>query len=143
MRLILIVPAALALACGPAGIAAEAPAQAPNSVSTPIVRAAHTLSGQPLHLPQGSAEMVAAAVDIPAGGSTNIHQHPWSRFVYVERGPLRIVNEDTRQVHVLQTGQAFGEVVAQWHQGFAPGPNGARVITIDLVPPGQSNMVMR
>jgi quercetin dioxygenase-like cupin family protein len=127
----------------PAGIAAEGPVAAPNSVSTPIVRTAQTLSGQPLRLPQGPSEMVASAVDIPPGGSTTVHQHTWSRFVYVERGPLRIVNQDTRQTHELKTGQVFAEVIAQWHQGFAPGPNGARLVVIDLVPPGQSTMVMR
>jgi quercetin dioxygenase-like cupin family protein len=144
MRSIMIVPAALAAACGPAGIAAQSPSAAPSStVSRPVARTAQTLSGQPLRLPQGPAEMVAAVVDIPAGGSTVIHQHRWSRLVYVERGPLRVVNEDTHQTHDLQTGQAFAEVIGQWHQGFAPGPEGARVIVFDLVPPGETNMTMR
>jgi quercetin dioxygenase-like cupin family protein len=87
--------------------------------------------------------MVATVVDIPAGGVTTIHQHPWSRFVYVERGPLRVVNQDTGQTHDFQTGQAFAEVVAQWHQGHATGAQGVRLIVIDLVPPGVTNMVMR
>ena len=143
MRPILIVPAALAVACGPAGIAARAPAAAPNAVSTPIARTALTASGQPLRIPQGRSEMVATVVEIPARGSTTIHQHPWSRFVYVDRGPLRVVNEDKRDSHDFQTGQAFAEVVGQWHQGFAPGPRGARLIVFDVVPPGVANMKMR
>lgn len=133
--------AAVAVVLGPAASSAQVP-QA-GSVSTQIVRTAQTLSGQALRLPQGTAEMVASAVEIPAGGYTTVHQHPWSRFVYVERGPLRITNEDTKQVHELQTGQVFAEVIAQWHQGYAPGPRGARVVVIDLVPPGATNMVMR
>lgn len=143
MRPLLIVPAALALACGPAASMVAQTRAAPNAVSSPLGRTARTASGQPLRLPQGRAEMVAAAVDIPAGGSTTIHQHPWSRFVYVERGPLRVVNEDARQTQDFQTGQVFPEVVAQWHQGLAPGPQGARLIVIDLVPPGVTNMKMR
>jgi quercetin dioxygenase-like cupin family protein len=119
------------------------PAPMGQSVSTPIVRTATTLSGQPLHLPQGAAEMVASAVDIPAGASTSIHQHPWSRFVYVEKGPLRITNQDTGQVAELQAGQVFPEVVGQWHYGVASGNTPARVIVIDLVPPGATNMVMK
>lgn len=115
----------------------------PNAVSSPLGRTAQTVSGQPLRLPQGSSEMVATAVDIPPGGSTAIHQHPWSRFVYVERGPLRVVNEDTGQTQDFQTGQVFPEVIAQWHIGQAPGPQGARLIVIDLVPPGVTNMKMR
>ena len=108
----------------------------------PIIRSGVTLSGQPLRLPQGPAEMVAAAVEIPAGGVTTIHQHPWSRFVYVERGPVRIVNHDTGETKELPTGAVFSEVVAQWHEGRAP-VSPARLIVIDLVPPGANNMVMR
>lgn len=86
--------------------------------------------------------MVAAAVEIPAGGSTPIHQHPWSRFVYVERGPLRVVNHDTGKTRDFQSGQVIPEVVAQWHEGRAiAGP--VRVIVIDLVPPGVNNTIMR
>lgn len=133
---------ALAVACGPAGSSAVATEPA-MSASLQIVRTTQTLSGQALRLPQGKAEMVASSVEIAPGGYTTVHQHPWSRFVYVERGPLRITNEDTKQVHELQSGQVFAEVVAQWHQGYAPGPQGARVVVIDLVPPGATNMVMR
>ena len=141
----LVVGSALAVAFGLAGSAAVSmhAASPPKPVSTEIVRTARTLSGQPLRLPQGKAEMIASTVDIPAGGYTTIHRHPWSRFVYVERGPLRITNDDTKQVDQLQTGQAFAEVIAQWHQGYAPGPQGARVVVVDLVPPGETNMVMR
>ena len=68
---------------------------------------------------------------------------PVPHVVYVERGPIRITNLDTDAVDELQTGQVFAEVVAQWHQGHALGPQGARVVVLDLVPPGASNMVMR
>ena len=142
MRQFLIV-AAVAGACGALGSSAVATGLPTKSVSTEIIRTARTLSGQELRLPPGKAEMVAGSVDIPPGASTTIHQHPWSRLVYVERGPIRITNQDTRQVDEIQTGQVFAEVVAQWHQGYAPGPRGARVVVIDLVPPGASNMVMR
>lgn len=115
---------------------------APNSTSTPIVRSAQTISGQPLKLPHGAAEMVAAVVDIPAGGMTTIHQHPWSRFVYVEKGTVRITNHDTGEVKDLKQGTMFAEVVAQWHHGTAPdGP--ARLLVVDIVPPGVNNMIMR
>ena len=111
-------------------------------VSTPLIRTAATISGQPLRLPQGPAEMVATAMDIPPGGATAIHQHPWSRFVYVERGPVRITNLDTGQGHDFQTGQVLAEVVAQWHEGRA-GNSPVRLVVIDLVPPGATNMVMK
>jgi quercetin dioxygenase-like cupin family protein len=126
---------------GQAGQAVTGHAAA-NSVTKPIVRTATTIAGQPLRLPGGRAEMVASAVEIPAGGSTPIHQHPWSRFVYVERGPLRVVNHDTGKMRDFQTGDVFPEVVFQWHEGRAiAGP--VRVIVIDVVPPGVNNSIMR
>jgi quercetin dioxygenase-like cupin family protein len=110
--------------------------------SAPIIRTARTISNQPLRLPQGPAEVVAAAIEIPAGGATAIHQHPWSRFVYVERGPLRVVNHDTRETRDLHSGEVLPETIAQWHEGRAPaGP--VRLVVIDLVPPGVNNMIMR
>ena len=130
-----IVPAASTASSGAGG--------EPNAVSKEVVRTGTTVSGQPLRLPQGKAEMVAYTVDIPANGLTTVHQHPWSRFVYVERGPLTVTDQSTGQTHSFQTGQVFGEVVAQWHQGHAPGPQGARLVVIDLVPPGVTNMKMR
>ncbi len=111
-------------------------------VSTPLVRTSTTISGQPLRLPQGAAEMVATAMDIPPGAATAIHQHPWSRFVYVERGPVRITNLDTGQSHDFQTGQVMAEVVAQWHEGRALN-SPVRLMVIDVVPPGVTNMVMK
>lgn len=122
--------------------AMQAGSPASSSTNTPIVRTAQTISGQPLKLPPGPAEMVAAAVDIPAGGTTTIHQHPWSRFVYVEKGSVRITNQDTGEVKDLQQGRVFAEVVSQWHYGTAPGST-ARLIVIDIVPPGVNNMIMR
>ncbi|HYU96088.1 MAG TPA: cupin domain-containing protein [Sphingomicrobium sp.] len=143
MRGFLIGAATLALACGPAspGVS-EAPAPKANSVSRELVRTAETVSLQPLKLPRGRAEMVASVVDIPPGGTTTIHQHPWSRFVYVERGTIRVTNFDKQDRLDFKAGQVFAEVVAQWHQGQA-GPDGVHLVVIDLVPPGVTNMKMR
>jgi quercetin dioxygenase-like cupin family protein len=141
MKTVLALVAVMAFVPG-ASTATPVAAGKPNATSREIARTATTASGQALRLPQGKAEMVATTVDIPANGLTTIHQHPWSRFVYVERGPLTVTDQDTGQTHLFQTGQVFPEVVAQWHQGSA-GPQGARLVVIDLVPPGVTNMKMR
>jgi quercetin dioxygenase-like cupin family protein len=139
---VMLLPASIAAASAQHASTHGAGAATPNATSTPIIRSDRTISGQPLKLPQGAAEMVAAAVEIPAGGVTTIHQHPWSRFVYVERGPVRITNHDTGEVKQFATGAMFSEVVAQWHEGRAL-ETPARLIVIDLVPPGANNMIMR
>ena len=143
MRRLLIGAATAALACRPAspGVS-EGAAAKPNSVSRELVRTAQTVSHQALKLPRGKAEMIASVVDIPPGGATTIHQHPWSRFVYVERGSIRVTNLDKHDSLDFQAGQVFAEVVAQWHQGHA-GPDGVHLVIIDLVPPGVTNMKMR
>jgi quercetin dioxygenase-like cupin family protein len=87
--------------------------------------------------------MVAVAVDIPAGGALPIHQHPWSRFFYVERGTLRVVNHDTGQSFEMKAGQVLPEAVGQWHHGEAVGDRPLRLIVIDLIPPGVNNTVMK
>lgn len=110
---------------------------------TPILRSRRTISDQPLKLPQGEAEVVAATVDIPVGGKLPIHQHPWSRFVYVERGSLRVVNHDSGATKDFNAGQVMPEVVAQWHEAQALGPTPVRLVVIDLVPPGVNNTVMK
>lgn len=110
---------------------------------TPIIRTSRTISDQPLRLPQGESEIVASAVDIPAGGSLPIHLHPWSRFVYVERGRLRVINHDTGSSKEFDAGQVLPEVVAQWHEARSHGGEPVRLIVIDLVPPGVNNTIMK
>jgi quercetin dioxygenase-like cupin family protein len=110
---------------------------------TPILRTGRTISGQPLKLPQGEAEMAAVSVDIPAGQSLPIHQHPWSRLFYVERGTLRVTNHDTGMSMDFKAGQAGAEAVGQWHAGSAVGEGPVRLIVIDLVPPGVNNTIMK
>ena len=146
MRLAILMPVTLIVA-GVASSAilaqSEEPRAAPPKLTTtPIVRTSKTVSNQPLKLPQGEAEIVAVAVDIPVGGATPIHQHSWQRIVYVEKGPLQVVNHDTGETKEFDSGTVLPEVVAQWHEGRAPS-QAVRLIVVDLVPPGVNNMVMK
>lgn len=124
------------------GSAHGAPAAAAPRV-TPILRTGRTISDQPLKLPQGEAEVAAASVEIPVGGALPIHQHPWSRIVYVERGSLRVINHDTGASKDFAAGQVLAEVINQWHEAQAVGPVPVRLIVIDLVPPGVNNTIMK
>jgi hypothetical protein len=55
--------------------------------------------------------MVASSADFPPNGHTTVHKHPWSRFVYVERGPLWVTNFHRHKTDEFQTGQVFAEAV--------------------------------
>lgn len=146
MRIAFLLPAALTAACAIAAPITPNPGSASaastKAVTTPLVRTGRTISNQQLRLPQGDAEVVAAAIDIPAGGATPVHQHPWSRFVYVERGPVRIINHDTGESRDFATGTLLPEVIAQWHEAQAL-TSPVHLVVIDLVPPGVSNMAMK
>lgn len=134
----------VASALGRLQSAAHGPATgAPAARVTPILRSRQTISGQPLRLPQGEAEVAAASVEIPPGGALPIHQHPWSRFVYVERGSLRVVNHDTGASLDFQAGQVLPEVIGQWHEARSLGGTAVRLIVIDVVPPGVNNTIMK
>jgi quercetin dioxygenase-like cupin family protein len=134
---------ALAFAVGPVtATIAKSTASAPNLVSKELLRTDKTVSGQPLRLGQAGAQVVALATDFPPNGRTTVHKQPWSRFVYVERGPLWVTNFDRHKTDEFQTGQVFAEAVDEWHQGHA-GPAGARLVVLDLVPPGATNVISR
>ena len=148
MRQIVLLTALALSACtgskGGARSDAEAgEAGSSGAVITPIIRTAQTISGQPLKLPPAPAEMIAVSVDIPAGAALAIHQHPWSRFFYVERGTLRVINHDTGASQEFTAGQVQAEAVGEWHEGRAVGNGPVRVIVIDLVPPGATNTIIK
>ena len=125
-----------------AGCASVQPAPG-GPVTTPLARSATTVSGQPLRLPQGPVEVVVAAAELPPGGRLPAHRHAWSRTVYVERGRVRVKNLDTGAAQEFGPGQVIVEALDQWHEAEVIGPDGLRLIVVDYVPAGQSNMALR
>ena len=130
---------ALAAACSASGQAPPAPA----AVTIPIVRAQTTVTGQPLRVPPAPLELVVNRVEIPAGGIIPTHKHPWSRYVYVESGAIRVTNHDSGTVSDFTAGQVIVEAIDQWHEGLVIGDGPARLIVVDQVPPGTSNLIPR
>src|SRR4051794_33674549 len=63
-----------------------------------------TSSGQPIVAPAGPLQVTATIIEIAAGGSTAEHQHPYPRLGYVLSGRLEVVNLETGQTKVLETG---------------------------------------
>jgi quercetin dioxygenase-like cupin family protein len=130
----------LSTACSAQTAATATTAAVPAPIVTPLAKGTTTVTGQPLKLPRDKAEYSAVLVVIPPGGATNVHRHTWSRFAYVEQGPIRLINHDTGQTFDFQTGAVIAESVGQWHEGRAIGPNSVRLIVFDLVPPGAANV---
>jgi quercetin dioxygenase-like cupin family protein len=129
-------------ACAPAGQPAPTAPPSPAAI-IPLLRASTTITGQPLAVPDRPWEIAISASELPAGGVLPMHKHPWPRYAYVERGRLRVRYEAAGLVREFGPGEAVIEAVDQWHEGEAIGPEPVRLIVLDQLPPGATNVVRR
>ena len=129
------------------GVLAAAPAasgqEAPAPRSTILTRAASTITGQPIPPPAPGFEVVISRTEIPAGGALPMHRHPWPRYAIVEQGRLRVRYEEAGLGREFGPGEAVIEAIGQWHEGEVVGAGQVRLIVIDHVPPGETNVVRR
>jgi quercetin dioxygenase-like cupin family protein len=134
--------AAFALAAG----CANEPAAPGNITKTQIVSTETTMTGQPLRVPplavpQPPLQLVVTRVDAPANALIPCHKHPWSRYVYLEAGSVRVTNYDADRTSDFTAGQELVEAIDQWHDARVTSPGPARLIVVDQVPPRGSNQI--
>jgi len=60
-----------------------------------ILRTTHTISDQPIVLPQKNAEVVVSILEIEPGLELAPHQHPFARYGYILSGTLSVTNLET------------------------------------------------
>lgn len=141
-----------ALACATLvvlGCAASAE-QAPQASASPtgtrvtvVNRASATVTGQPLGLPPSPWETVISVTDLAPGGVLPMHKHPWPRYAYVERGRLSVHYEAAGIIREFGPGEAVVEAIDQWHEGRVVGTEPVRLIVLDQLPPGATNVITR
>jgi quercetin dioxygenase-like cupin family protein len=135
--------AAFALAAG----CAKEPAAGNNAMTKQqIVSTETTMTGQPLRVPplavpQPPLQLVVTRVDAPANTLIACHKHPWSRYVYLESGTVRVTNYDANRTNDFTAGQVLVEAIDQWHDARVTSPGPARLIVVDQVPPGTGNQI--
>lgn len=134
MRRLLLAVLVVAL-LGPASWAASAP----KVVVKQILATATTASGQPIAVPP-SPEVVVSTYEIPAGASLPFHKHPYQRYAYVMAGDLSVTNRDTNETYHYKAGNFIVEVLDQWHMGRNEGKTPVKLLVIDQVDPGKSNV---
>ena len=117
--------------------------QAPGPRSVLLNRASTTITGQPLASLPSPFEVVISRTELPIGGVLPMHRHPWPRYAIVEQGRLRVRYEEARLVREFGPGEAVIEAIGQWHEGEVVGTEPVRLIVIDHVPPGETNMERR
>ena len=134
----------VAILAGCAPVAEEGPQPAPPAAATgELNRTSRTITGEAVSPPPSPFEVVISATELPSGGTLPMHKHPWPRYAYVERGRIRVHYQATGLVREFGPGEAVVEAVDQWHEGEVVGPDPVRLVVIDHVPPGQTNVVRR
>jgi quercetin dioxygenase-like cupin family protein len=112
-------------------------------VVKPVLTTDVTASGQPIALPAKDAQLIVSTYEIAAGVALAEHKHPFSRYAYVLAGTLRVSNTETGKSDVYNIGDFITEAVGQWHQGENIGTDTVKLLVIDHVEKGQSNVVLK
>ena len=115
-------------------------ADAPKVTVKPVLTATTTASGQPITVP-ANPQVIVSTYEIPAGAVLPFHKHPFQRYAYVMAGDLSVVNRDTNETYRYKTGDFIVEVIDQWHMGRNEGNTPVKLLVIDQVEPGKSNVV--
>jgi quercetin dioxygenase-like cupin family protein len=112
-------------------------------VVTPVITTTVTASGQPIALPQRNAQIAVSTYEIAPGARLPEHKHPFPRYGYVLSGSLQVTNAETGKTDVYKAGDFILEAVGQWHQGANVSTEPVKLLVIDLMEKGESNVVTR
>ena len=116
-------------------------ADAPKVTVNPVVTTTKTASGQPIAVP-ANPQVIVSTYEIPAGAVLPFHKHPFQRYAYVMAGDLSVVNRDTNETYRYKTGDFIVEVIGQDHMGRNEGKIPVKLLVIDQVEPGKSNVIV-
>jgi quercetin dioxygenase-like cupin family protein len=95
---------------------------------TPLIKTTTTSCDQPIVYPQtAEPEVSILLVEIPPGGETGWHKHPYPMCVYSLSGELSVDFEDGR-THHLAAGQAMVECINLFHNGKNVGKEPVKLV---------------
>lgn len=97
---------------------------------TPLLKTETTTSGAAIHYPEiGDPEVQTLVVEIPPGGETGWHLHPFPIYAYILAGAIEV--ETTGGVKkTFKAGDAFAEMVGQPHNGHVVGNESVRILMV-------------
>jgi quercetin dioxygenase-like cupin family protein len=121
----------------PADNRTEAPGPAPASADPVQTRYKATISGQRLQRPPDPFELLVTRVSYPQGHLISCHKHSWPRYVYLEKGRLRVTLQETGEVKEFGPGDVVVEAIGQWHHGNVL--EALTLVAMEQVPPGAQN----
>ncbi|HEY5813890.1 MAG TPA: cupin domain-containing protein [Terrimicrobiaceae bacterium] len=95
---------------------------------TPLLKTTTTSADQPIEYPQISdPEISILLIEIPPGGETGWHKHPYPICAYALTGQLSVEFEGGK-THDLSAGQAMVECEGLFHNGKNVGKEPAKLI---------------
>ncbi|PRD44010.1 hypothetical protein C5748_09225 [Phyllobacterium phragmitis] len=110
---------------------------------TPVLKSEQTITGQPITLPKGDVQVSVSKYEIASGATLPVHKHLYPRYAYVLEGTLRVSNEDTGKTQVFKPGDFIIESINQWHKGANIGSDPVKLLVIDQVKKGESNVILQ
>jgi quercetin dioxygenase-like cupin family protein len=117
--------------------------QVKSIVVAPVLSSTVTASGQPIVLPQKDVQVLVSMYQIAPGAMLPVHKHPYPRYGYVLAGTLKVTDTQTGESKIYRSGDFIIEAIGRWHQGANIGSTPARLLVIDQVEKGQSNLILR
>jgi quercetin dioxygenase-like cupin family protein len=95
---------------------------------TTLLRTTTTAADQPIVYPQTTEpEVSILLVEIPPGGETGWHKHPYPILVYSLLGELAVDFENGK-THVLSAGEAMVECMNLFHNGRNIGKDPVKLV---------------
>ena len=105
---------------------------------TPVLQTSHTIIGQALAYPAGTAEVTAVVITIAPGGETGWHVHAVPLFGYVLEGQLTVDYGD-RGTRAYAVGDALMEAMNWPHNGMNKGAVPVRILAVYAGAKGVAN----
>jgi quercetin dioxygenase-like cupin family protein len=130
----------LSIALLAAGALAGVAQEPPRIKATPVTKATATMADQPLVFPAEKPQVVVHMAELAPGAVTPRHKHPSLRYVYVLEGALTVEMEGGMS-HNYPAGSFIVESIDQWHLGKNAGATPTKILVIDQVVEGRSNVV--
>jgi quercetin dioxygenase-like cupin family protein len=127
----------LFVAAGALAVAAQEP---PRIKATPVAKATTTMAAQPLVYPSEKPQVVVGIAEFAPGAVTPRHKHPALRYTYVLEGTLTV--DMHGMSHAYPAGSFVVESIDEWHVGRNAGTTPLKLLVIDQVVEGRSNVVI-
>lgn len=94
-----------------------------------LLQADTTTIGEPIHYPEGQAQITVAIVTMEIGQSTGWHRHDAPLTAHILQGELS-VDYGTSGLRVYRAGDTFVEALGSTHQGKNTGEEKARILVV-------------